>query len=501
MKVIEKSQVVKSARHPSQPSIQDVIILDLFSCNPEGKNNIVINKCQLYKILSSLRETGSLWLIANHIRQNMELIPYGFELAEIISQQGFSLRNIITWFIPNSVNEQRRLTNRYAHIFFFVKDRNKYYFNKDIVREKHIWKGVEWGNRSGRYNPLGKDPSNVWLQTEDDGRGHITKHKPLSFTEVINRIKLLSLPLDGNITIYSDSNIKLDGANVFPINELASFNSHVTKEMNISEVKTSKEEQKLIYRVFNKSSESMSDIEGGKVDLIVTSPPYWDMKNYETKDQIGYSESYDAYLLRIKRVWEECYRVLSDKGTFWLNINTKTHNKKIRMIHNDFIKQCLDIGFKLWDIIIWHKSVSGPAPNNNLTDKFEYILAFYKSPRFYFNKDYEYTKNDYLIPRVKTMGNMWNINRFWGSIGKGFPHPAMYPDELIERILHIGSRKGDLVLDPFLGSGTTLIVAKKLLRSCIGYEINSDYFAILKKRLYDEKLENLFNVNENVVFV
>jgi len=499
MKVTEKTKVVKSSKRVSQPPTYDVVILDLFSCNPDGENNTMVHEYLLYKILSSLKETGSLWLIANHIRNNMELIPYGFELAEIISKQGFFLRNIITWFIPNSINEQQRLTNRYAHLFFFVKDVNSYYFNKDLAREKHIWKDIEWGHRSGRYNPLGKDPSNVWLQTEDDSRGNITNHIPLSFKDMINRIKMLSLPQDGNIAIYSDNDVGFDGAIVCPTRELVSLVRMNQKEAKTPNIRKSIVGQKS-YKVLHKSSEIMNELNDGEVDLIVTSPPYWDMKNYGIRDQIGYSESYAIYLSRIKAVWRECYRVLSEHGTFWLNINTKTHDKTIRMIQYDFVKQCIDIGFRLWDIVIWHKSVSGPAPDNNLTDKFEYVLIFFKNPDFCIHTDYANNKCDYQIPSLNTMGNVWNINRLWGSIGKGFPHPAMYPDELIERILELGTVEGDLVLDPFLGSGTTLIVAKKLSRSCIGYEINSDYFSILKKRLYDTKLENLFNLNENVSF-
>ncbi|MFC1903754.1 DNA methyltransferase [Chloroflexota bacterium] len=499
MEVTEELQIETSVKHLFQSSSQDAIILDLFSFNANGNNNIVIHKQQLYKILSNLKTTGSFWLIANHIRQNIELIPYGFELAEIISKHGFFLRNIITWFIPNKLNEQQRLTNRYAHIFLFVKDSNAYYFNKDLVREKHIWKEIEWGHRTGRYNPLGKDPSNVWLKTEDDKKGNITKHIPLSFDDVINRIKLIALPPNGEIIIYSDSDTKFSDSITFPTKEIISIASLTNTESKIRNVKKSKAAQNS-YRVLHKSSEVMNDLVDGEVDLIVTSPPYWDLKNYNIRTQIGYSESYDTYLSRINRVWQECYRVLNDKGTFWLNINTKVDKKAIRMIQYDFVKQCTDIGFRLWDIVIWHKSVSGPAPANNLTDKFEYVLIFSKKPDFYINKDYEENRCDYKIESLNTMGNVWNINRLWGSIGKGMPHPAMYPDELIERILNFGTVEGDLVLDPFLGSGTTLIVAKKLLRSCIGYEINSDYFAILKKRLYDEKLENLFNINENVFF-
>ena len=197
-----------------------------------------------------------------------------------------------------------------------MKDSNAYYFNKDLAREKHIWKDIEWGHRLGRYNPLGKDPSNVWLQTKDDRKGNITKHIPLSFKEVINRIKLLSLPLDGNIAIYSDNNIRFDGTALFPTNELVSLVLLTTGKLKMRNVKKSEVGQKS-YRVLHKSSEIMNDLKDGEVDLIVTSPPYWDMKNYSIGGQIGYSESYDIYLSRINRVWQECYRVLSGKGTFW----------------------------------------------------------------------------------------------------------------------------------------------------------------------------------------
>jgi len=502
MKTHKNLQINESYTICNMEFSQDAIILDLFSLNSNCDEDFEIDTTRLNSLLCNVKQSGSFWIIASHIKLNDQTKPLGFELAGYIINQGWFLRNIITWFIPNNKNHSEKLTNRYAHIYFFVKSLNNYYFNKDLIREKHIWKGIEWGNRPDRYHPLGKDPGNVWLMTEDDGKGKKTKHVPLSFDMVINRIKLATCPKDGNLILYSNRATTANKVNILPINDFIK-NKTKQKVPNLkmtSSIKTNTR-QKPTYKVINRTSEKMIDLRNEEVDLIVTSPPYWDMKNYCVKDQIGYTESYELYLSRIKKVFRECYKVLNKKGTFWLNINTKMYNKSLRMIPYDFYKQCIEIGFKLWDIVIWHKSVSGPVPDNNLTDKFEYVLVFYKKAGFYFNKEFESKKCDYLVHNLKSMGNIWNINRFWGTIGKNYPHPAMYPDELVERILNIGSVEGDLVLDPFLGSGTTLVVAKKLLRSCVGYEINSDYFAILNKRLLEEKLEDLFNQDQKVQFV
>lgn len=501
MKNTKENQFIECHLRKKTKSLRDVIIFDLFSFNAEGNKNFRIDLHKLNNMINILKQSGSFWLIINHIKIKNQLKPYGFELAKYLTNQGLLLRNILVWFIPNNKSTLGRLTNRYVHIYFFVKDHKKYIFNKDSIREKHIWKDIEWGKRSKRYHPLGKDPGNVWLKVKDDGKGNKTKHIPLVFEELINRIKLVACPINGNIVLYSNRKLKMNDIKFVKIDDF--IEKPIDKSQNNTYLNSNKKiiQENLFYKVINRTSEKMFDIKNEEVDLIVTSPPYWDMKNYGIKDQIGYSESYKLYLSRINKIWKECYRVLKKQGTFWLNINTKMHNKSLQMIQYDFYKQCIKIGFKLWDIIIWHKSVSGPAPDNNLTDKFEYFLVFYKTPKIYFNKEYEFKRNDYLISNIKGMGNIWNINRYWGSIGKNYPHPSMYPDELIERILNISSVKGNLILDPFLGSGTTLIVAKKLSRSCIGYEINSDYFAILKKRLLDENLDNLFTQNQKVQFI
>ena len=164
-----------------------------------------------------------------------------------------------------------------------------------------------------------------------------------------------------------------------------------------------------------------------------------------------------------------------------MNINTRTKNKK-PLIPQDIINQCRDIGFRLKDIIIWHKSSGIPTHKNNIVDRYEYFLWFIKNDKFSCNIDYLSSINDYKNTNLKG-SLLWNINRKAGSIGKDFIHPAIYPIKLIERIIMLCSSKGQLVLDPFLGSGTSLIASENTKRSFIGYEYNEEFESLIRHRL------------------
>jgi len=137
------------------------------------------------ELINQLDDKGILWVITNDEYQNNLCNPKTFHLIEEGLNEGLILKNVILW-----INKFERindiLINNYKNILFFVKSEN-YFFNKDPIREKHIWKNVEWGQREKNYNSKGKDPSNVWILTEDDGKGKITKFKPLSIKEVIKR--------------------------------------------------------------------------------------------------------------------------------------------------------------------------------------------------------------------------------------------------------------------------------------------------------------------------
>lgn len=245
-------------------------------------------------------------------------------------------------------------------------------------------------------------------------------------------------------------------------------------------------------RIYFKSCEDMSEIENESIQLMVTSPPYWKLKDYLVSNQIGYNERYYKYISRLLRVWNEVFRIVKKDGISIININTKlgrfnqkSPNKSLIQIQNDFIKQMESLGFILKDILIWHKS-SGIPSKNNFSDHFEYFLIFSKNNLFKLNKEVE-NYFDYKLNLINYPVNIWNINKKAGNLArKHMTHPAIFPVEFIERLIKIFTSEGDVVLDPFIGSGTTLIASILNNRNCVGYELNSkEYLELIKFRLMD----------------
>ena len=149
--------------------------------------------------LDKIKNDGIIWIICNSIYNQEEIFHSPFYMADKL--QDLYLKNII--IVPNfKKNYSKSIFNNYINNILFLTKEDKYYFNKDPVREKHIWKNVEWGKRKKNYNPKGKDPGNVWLKTKDDGKANITEHCPLSFQEMIERCYLIaSKPKDSILFI------------------------------------------------------------------------------------------------------------------------------------------------------------------------------------------------------------------------------------------------------------------------------------------------------------
>jgi len=178
-------------------SIQTIIIDS--NDFPNIENNIE-------RIHQILNEDGSLFIIAENKFKNGVLKPLTLEIADIVKSRNFFLRNSIVWFLPeNKPSPNTLFVNRYKMIFHFTKNDDSYFFNKDPIRERHIWEKVEWGKRKKNYNPRGKDPGDVWLITEDDGKANITKHLPLSKEDVILRFVLLTTQKKDNVIMLLDN--------------------------------------------------------------------------------------------------------------------------------------------------------------------------------------------------------------------------------------------------------------------------------------------------------
>jgi len=448
---------------------------------------------------NNLKEEGNYFLLTDSLKIDDDFIyPYSFDMTKKLLNIGFDYINTIIAIRDDSKKQDDILTNKFYFVLWFVKNNDKMYFDKDPIREKHIWKDVEWGKRSKNYHSKGKDPGNVWIPTEDDGKGNITEHIIMDKSEVIKRCIISTTRRNDKVLLksnanpsYSDLEIEVDHETVEYVPKIRRINK------NNNNNKSNKKTNALNANVHFKSSEMMEELNSKSIDLMVTSPPYWNLKDYYKENQIGYNESYENYLDRIKNVLKESYRVLKDKGNMWINIDRRTKNKKPILMPQDITEISLSLGFKLVDIIIWHKSSGIPTHKNNIVRRFEYFLWFAKDKDFNYYTDNIRDIKDYENNKLNG-GNIWNINRKAGSVGKNFVHPAIYPVKLINRIIKLCTIEKDTVLDPFLGSGTSLISSLINNRNFIGYEYNEKFHDLIKHRFQKEVVENLdFNLFNN----
>lgn len=252
-------------------------------------------------------------------------------------------------------------------------------------------------------------------------------------------------------------------------------------------------------------SRRMSELNDKSIDLIITSPPYWHIKDYGVPGQIGYGQSLHEYLKSLYYVWSECFRVLKEGGRFCLNIGDQFARSiiygryKVIPIHAEFIGQCEKIGFDFMGSIIWQKkttmnttggaSVMGsfPYPPNGIVEiDYEFIHIF-KKPGASKRVSKEVKEASKLSK--EEWKDYFSGHWYFGG-ARQLGHEAMFPDELPKRLIKMFTFIGDTVLDPFLGSGTTVKVALELNRNGIGYEINKNFLNFIKKKVNQtEKLE------------
>lgn len=292
------------------------------------------------------------------------------------------------------------------------------------------------------------------------------------------------------------------------------------------------------------------------IDCIVTSPPYWRLRDYENEKQLGLEETPEKFINTLCNFFDSCWIVLKDTGTLFVNLGDSYSNsdsvsttgrrgfykgdgldmilKKEKCIARKkslvgipamFMLEMIRRGWILRNKIIWHKSNIVPeSVRDRFTNDYEEVFFFVKNEKYYFEKQYEpyaertlnalkngiipnshkYLEQEYMKNKPKSrmrnvkkdwlkvvsekgrnMRTVWNI----GTVGIKEAHFATFPEELVKRCILAGCPENGIVLDPFLGSGTTLKVAKKLNRNGIGIELNQEYIQIAKKRIGND----LFN--------
>ncbi|MEJ2670888.1 MAG: DNA methyltransferase [Deltaproteobacteria bacterium] len=245
-------------------------------------------------------------------------------------------------------------------------------------------------------------------------------------------------------------------------------------------------------------SRSMAEVDDASIDLVVTSPPYWHIKDYGVPGQIGYGQSLHEYLQDLYHTWRECFRVLREGARLCINIGDQFARSsvygryKVIPLHAEFIAQGEHLGFDFMGSIIWQKKTtmnttggatimgSYPYPPNGIVEiDYEFIHIFRKPGT-----------GKTVSKEIKTASCLtkeeWKEyfagHWYFGGV-RQVGHEAMFPEELPRRLIRMFTFQGDTVLDPFLGSGTTAKAALDLGRNAMGYEINPDFLEIIHDKI------------------
>ena len=261
------------------------------------------------------------------------------------------------------------------------------------------------------------------------------------------------------------------------------FVSSFLDKSELNEVIDSNNESKIIDKIFHKSSENMSELENNSVSLTVTSPPY----NIGKDSDLDLTD--DEYWAMMENIFTETYRVTESGGRLVVNV-ANLGRKPYIPFSKYFTELLIEIGFIMRGEIIWQKSKGAnanfawgswlSASNPVIRDIHEYCLVFSKDSLKKSSQGESSIKKEEFMESTLSI---WNINPARAKI---IGHPAPFPIEVPQKFINLYTYKKDLVLDPFLGSGTTAVAAKLLERNFIGYEIEEKYIAIANNRLKTE---------------
>ena len=236
------------------------------------------------------------------------------------------------------------------------------------------------------------------------------------------------------------------------------------------------------------------------IDVTVTSPPYFDMKDYGVKNQIGYGQNYKTYLDDLQKVFAEIFRATKESGSLWIVIDSFRSNQEVIPLPFDLSSQLRTAGWILRDIIIWKKERTLPWSHKGATRKiFEYVMVFAKSnkPFRYYPDRHRDTSDlkrwwvrypERYNPKGKSLEEIWCYDiPTQGSWGKSYvQHFCPLPSQLVSRIISLTSNPNDVVLDPFSGSGTVPAEASLLNRKYVGFELNKRYISMFRKHLREQ---------------
>jgi DNA modification methylase len=265
------------------------------------------------------------------------------------------------------------------------------------------------------------------------------------------------------------------------------------------------------HSIYRGDARDMPGLDPQSVHLVLTSPPYWTLKQYrDSEGQLGHVEDYDQFLEELDKVWKQCFQALVPGGRLICVVGDVCLSRRenggrhtVVPLHSSIQEHCRKLGFDNLAPIIWHKisnasyEVEGGStflgkpyePNSVIKNDIEFILMERK-PGGYRAPD--------ISTKVLSVISAENHKKWFQQIWSGVTgastkqHPAPYPLELAERLVRMFSFVGDTVLDPFMGTGTTNVAAAKWGRNSIGFEIDPHYYKMAQKRI-SEDTSSLFS--------
>lgn len=270
------------------------------------------------------------------------------------------------------------------------------------------------------------------------------------------------------------------------------------------------------YTLIGDVREKLKELPDKSIQMCVTSPPYYNLRDYDNQEnQLGLEKTPEEFVANLVEVFAEVHRVLRDDGTLWLNLgDSYLKDKQLGFIPQKVAIALQEWGWILRQDIIWAKKNCMPeSVKDRFTKNHEYIFLLSKQPKYFFNQVLEPVKqssidriNDGKITYRKTTpketiyqekkkenittGGMKNKRSVWNMRTASYKeaHFAVFPPELAETCIKAGSDDGDIVLDCFMGSGTTAMVAQQHSRKWIGVELNPEYEKLIKKRTAQREL-------------
>jgi len=274
-------------------------------------------------------------------------------------------------------------------------------------------------------------------------------------------------------------------------------------------------------KVYNGDSRCLLEIlpEGVQVQTTITSPPYFDMKDYGVEGQVGFGQKYEEYLEDLKEIFAQIYTVTKDDGTLWIVIDTFKRDHAVVTLPFDLVQKLNSVGWKLQEIIIWKKDKTVPS-KGFMQRKFEYVLFFSKQNNYKTNKDQVRIYDTQQLkkwwvkyperynPKGKALDEIWEfpipVQGSWGT--EYIRHFCPLPKEMVATMISISTDEEDVVFDPFAGSGAVMSQSAYMKRTYLGIEINPQYInmfeAYLKSTIESGKKEyySYMNTMDQVAF-